>query len=496
MNDGRAGPRRVAILGGGVSGLATAEAIQRRAASAGIPVEVIVLEEGSTAGGKIRSYEKNGFIVETGPHGFLDKEPKMFELIDRLGIRDEVIPANVASARRFVVRAGKLRELPHSPLHALGSDILPLSGKLRIALEPFMSGPKVEDESVRAFAARRIGPQAADVLVDAMVTGIYGGDPERLSLASAFPRMFELERDHGSLFKAQFAVAKQRRAERALAAGTSSKPPAQSGTGAPVGTLHSFRRGLGTLTSALAARVDVRCGASVRTLEAVGPKWRIGTAEGSLEADAVVSTLPSYVAEKLLAPWAPAVAETIGAIPYVACSVVVQAFRQEDLARSTEGFGFLIPGPEKRNLLGSIWASTVFPVHAPTGQVMFRSMLGGRRRPDLGRASPSELAGHARAELERWMGVRPGAEPLLEEVIPWPQAIPQYEIGHREKVEAADAAEHAHPGLFMSGNAFRGVAMLACVSEADAVGERVMAHLGQMATPAFSSSEVAAPTPP
>ncbi|MEL6183090.1 MAG: protoporphyrinogen oxidase [Myxococcota bacterium] len=489
--------RQVAILGGGISGLATAEALERRAEAAGTPLRVTVLEEGDTPGGKIQSYEKHGFVVETGPHGFLDKEPKMFELIDRLGLRDELVPANVASARRFVARAGKLRELPHSPLHAIWSDILPLSGKLRIALEPFMSGPTDHEESVRAFAARRIGPQAADVLVDAMVTGIYGGDPNRLSLASAFPRMFELERDHGSLFKAQFAVAKQRRAERALAAGNGAVVPAQSGTGAPVGTLHSFRRGLGTLTRALAARVNVSCESSVQALEAQEGKWRVRTSGETLEVDAVVSTVPSFVAQELVGPHAPAIAESIGAIHYAPCSVVVQAFKQEDVARSTDGFGFLIPGREKRDLLGSIWASTVFPVHAPEGQVMFRSMLGGRRRPELGRASPEELAGRARQELERWMGLRAGAEPVLEEVIPWPQAIPQYEMGHASRVEAADEVERALPGLFLSGNAFRGVAMLACVAEADTVSERVMSHLASLpAAPKPQLSDVAAPTPP
>lgn len=471
--------RTVAVIGGGVSGLSAAEAIVRHSEEAGQPTRVIVLEGEAAPGGKIQTRVDDGFVIETGPHGFLDKEPKMFELIDRLGIRDQLVAANTASARRFVVRAGRLRELPGSPLSLVTSDILPLTAKLRAAMEPFMPGPSVEDESVRDFAARRIGAHAADVLVDAMVTGIYGGDPRRLSLKAAFPRMFELERDHGSLVKAQMAIAKARRAKRQLAAGEEAAPePKSNGTGAPVGTLHSFRHGLGTLIDALASRLEVRCQSSVDRIERKDAGGFIVHACGeTLHADAVVSTVPAYVTERLLSPLHSGLAETVGKVPYVACSVVVQAFRREDVGRSTDGFGFLIPGGEQRDVLGSIWASTVFPDHSPDGIVMFRSMMGGARRPDLGRASPEVLAEKARAELAHWMAVKPAAEPVLETVIPWTKAIPQYEVGHAARVSAADAVEREVPGFFVGGNAFRGVAVLSCVAEGDAVGKRVLRSL-------------------
>lgn len=470
--------RTVVVIGGGVSGLATAEAVVRRGQDAGIPTRVVVLEADASPGGKIKTTVEAGFVVETGPHGFLDKEPKMFQLIDRLGIRDELVAANTASARRFIVRAGQLRELPGSPLGFLTSDILPLSGKLRCGLEPFMPGPRSEDESVREFAARRIGAQAADVLVDAMVTGIYGGDPRRLSLKAAFPRMFELERDHGSLVKAQFAVAKARRAERQLAAGEGAHQPRNQGTGAPTGTLHSFKRGLSTLIDALAGRLEVRCKASVQSIERKPQGgFRVHAAGDVIEAEAVVTTVPAYAAEKLLAPLDSNLAEVVGKVAYAPCSVVVQAFHQRDVKRSVDGFGFLVPGGEKRDLLGSIWASTVFPDHSPEGMVMFRSMLGGARRPELGSASTTELAERARRELQHWMKVDPGAEPVFERVIPWPRAIPQYEVGHASKVAAADEVERALPGIYVGGNAYRGVAVLACVAEGDAIAERVVAQL-------------------
>lgn len=462
--------RRVAVIGGGISGLATAEAIVRRAKEAGVETRVVVLEGEDAPGGKIQTFERDGFVVETGPHGFLDREPKMFELIERLGIQDELVPADETSARRFIMREGQLRELPGSPPAFLKSDILPLWDKLRVCLEPFMPGPSTEEETVREFASRRIGQGAADVLVDAMVTGIYGGDPSRLSLKSAFPRMFELESTYGSLVRAQFAVAKQRR----LAAPKDGPPPKKTPTGAPAGTLHSFKRGLGTLIDALASRLEVQTGGWVQGIERAGDKWKVAHRGEELEVDAVVSSVPAFVAQPLFAPLQPTLSEKLGAVPYAACSVVVHGYKEEDVDKSLEGFGFLVPGGEKKNILGSIWASTVFPDHAPKGMVMFRTMVGGARRPDLARKSEEEYAELARHEL---VGVRSGAKPVLETVIPWTRAIPQYELGHSLHVEAADAVETELPGCFVTGNAYRGVAVLSCVLDADRVGERVVKYL-------------------
>lgn len=487
--------RRVLVLGGGISGLATAEALTRHASKAGQPVRAIVLEAGRRPGGKIKTRRENGFVVESGPHGFLDKEPKMFELIERLGLGDQVVAANTAAAKRFIFRAGKLREVPMSPPAFLTSDVLSWTGKLRCALEPFMPGPRKDEESVREFAARRIGTQAADVMVDAMVTGIYGGDPSSLSLKAAFPRMHELESTYGSLVKAQVAIARDRKRLPADA-----RVGAGQATGAPSGVLHSFKDGLSTLIDALADRVDVQCGSVARRIEKRDGGWRVRVGNEWLSADAVVSTLPAYATAELIRSLDAGAADEIDGIPYVPCSVVVQCYRKSDVGRSTEGFGFLVPGGAGRQVLGSIWASTVFPDHGPRDQVMFRSMLGGARRPELANASEAELAALARGELVDLMGVRPEAEPTYEAVIPWSRAIPQYNLGHAKRVAAADDLCDRNPGLFLSGNAFRGVAVLACVAEADRVGgdvARYLSTLPEETTPLPSPRvEVTAPSRP
>lgn len=473
--------RRVAIVGGGITGLSVAEAVTRKAEAAGAPVEAIVLEAEDVPGGKIRSFTRDGFVIETGPHGFLDKEPEMFGLIDRMGLGQDMLRANDAAAKRFIVRAGKLRQLPSKPPQFVTSDILPLSGKLRVLWEPFARGRPEGEESVWNFAARRIGPQAADVLVDAMVTGIYGGDPKQLSLPSAFPRMAELESKYGGLFKAQLAIAKEKKKALPATTDPDAPPPPKSAPGAPTGTLHSFRHGLGQLTSTLADRATVRTGFRAAGLDraAAFDMLRVRGTDDAVEADAVVLTTPAFTSAELLGPHLPEVATAFEAVPYAPISVVVQGFRTTDVGGPLDGFGFLAPHGESRRILGSIWASSVFPEHVPEGMVMFRSMLGGSRNPKEALGSEAELLMAAKAELVAFGCVPETATPVVQEVVPWKRGIPQYTMGHAERVAAADAVEAAMPGVFVGGNGFRGVAMLTCVADAQRIADRVVSYLGK-----------------
>jgi oxygen-dependent protoporphyrinogen oxidase len=359
----------------------------------------------------------------------------------------------------------------------LASDILPLSAKLRVLFEPFAPRkPNGVDESVFDFAARRIGVGAAEVLVDAMVTGIYGGDPRALSLRSAFPRMAELESEYGSLIKAQIALARARRR-------LPSKTGSQHAAGAPVGTMFSFKDGLGELTRALASRLEVRTGSSVERLERIGDRFRVSGSGATLETDAVVFAIPAYDASRILEPHAAEEARAIGGIPYAPVAVVVQGFRREDLGAELDGFGFLVPGGERRRVLGSIFASSVFPEHVPEGFVMMRSMIGGARHPELLHAGDDEVSEIVRGELASLMETHVRKTPTFERIVRWPRAIPQYNLGHSDRVEAADAIETRVPGVFMTGNAFRGVAMIACIVDADRTSERILSRVSSGQTP-------------
>lgn len=460
----------VAIIGGGISGLSVAEALSRHGAAAGLGLQPIVLEAEREPGGKIRTIREQGYVVETGPHGFLDKEPKFNALVERLGLTASLLPANEAAERRYVVRGGKLRLLPAKPPQFLTSDILPLFAKLRVALEPLIAKKRGdEEESVWSFAARRLGRQAADVLVDAMVTGIYGGDPKRLSVRAAFPLLEQLEAKHGSLIKGQIAVSKAR---KQLGAGGGQ-------FGGPRGRMHSFQNGLGELIDALAARADVRRGFRAAEAEVQGGLQIRSEAGDVLAADALVVTAPAFEMARLFGGRAEGEARLLEQIAYAEVAVVVQAFSSQVMAGAADGFGFLVPHLEAREVLGSIWASSVFEGHAPKDRVMMRTILGGARRPEHARGDDATLSARARREVLGLLGKPPGTVPEYERIIRWERGIPQYELGHGEKVAAADALERRLPGVFLGGNGLRGVAMIACVADADRVAEKVVRWLAQ-----------------
>lgn len=453
--------RTIAVAGGGIAGLSVAEAILRRSREAGAPIRAVVLEADAVPGGKIRSSNENGFVIESGPHGFLDREPVAMALIDRLGLRGSMLRANEEAANRFIVRDGKLRKVPSSPPAFLASDVLPMSAKLRVLREPFVPARRSGgEESVFEFASRRIGVGAAEQLVDAMVTGIFGGDSRRLSLDAAFPRMRELEDQYGSLIKAQAKV------------------------GGPKTVLHSFRAGLGELIAGLASAVgaggEIRCGARAERISPEGARFVIEGPGLRVEADAVVLALPADVCASLIAPLGGAAAlaaVALGEIPYVPIAVVVHGFDAGSVGRALDGFGFLSPAIEQRSVLGTIWASTVFPPHVPEGAVMTRTMIGGWRSPELAALPDAELFQLVRKEFASLMGLPANVPAILEKVIRWPRAIPQYNLGHLEKVAAADRAEAEVPGLFFAGNAFRGVAMISQVADADKVAARAVAQV-------------------
>jgi oxygen-dependent protoporphyrinogen oxidase len=334
-----------------------------------------------------------------------------------------------------------------------------------------------------------------------MVTGIYGGDPKKLSLVSAFPRMRELEDQYGGLIRAQLALAKEKAKRKKIAPGVERGEGGSSGggssgggssgggsggggsggggAGAPSGTMHSFREGLGELTSALAARVDVRTGVQVvrveRDTQAGGSGFRVISKSGEvISGELVVSTAPAFEAAAMFEALAPEEARTIAEIVYAPIAVIVQGWKRAALGHALDGFGFLAPDIEARRVLGSIWASSVFPAHVPEDSVMLRTMIGGRRHPELVELDDAAIFAAARAELIALMGIAPDAQPIYQRVIRWPRGIPQYDIGHTTRVAAADALEKRVPGVFLSGNAFRGVAMIACIVEAEKVATRVV----------------------
>lgn len=446
----------IAVVGGGITGLALAHRLRSRGKDA------VVLEAAPRLGGVIQTRHREGFSTEAGPNSFLDREPATRELAASLGVEERIRMADPAAKSRYVYARGALRPVPASPPAFLKSDLLPLSARLRVLGELFTGrGPADRDESLGDFGRRHVGTQAASVLIDAMQTGTYAGDMEALSAEAAFPVLKQLEREHRSLILGQ--VRTQRAKRQAATEGPKLK-----------GAMCTFEGGLGTLVDALAQALGpaARTGAAVEGLTRTAEGWRVSVREGGaraeLEASQVVLTAPAPVSAELLQPLDAPLAALVKGIVYAPIAVVHLGFAP-GRTPAPDGFGFLVPAVEQRRLLGAIHASTVFPFRAEAGRVLYTCMVGGARRPDLVGLDEEALAQVAQEELRALAGVT--VRPDFTEVIRWPRGIPQYTVGHLERMAAIDAALARLPGLHLAGNAYKGVGLNDCIRNAAVLGD-------------------------
>jgi oxygen-dependent protoporphyrinogen oxidase len=441
-------PGRVVVVGAGLSGLSVAFRLRQLRPD----VRLTLLEARDRPGGNVGTLVADGFRVETGPNGFLDNKPGTLALCRDLGLGAKLIAASEGSRKnRFVYAGGRIHKLPGSPLGLLTTPLLSVGGKFTLLREPFRRRPRSApaDESVAAFARRRFGREAADTFVGALVTGIHAADPERLSVRAAFPRLVQFERDHGSVLRGFLAAAKQKRRD-AEARGETPRPA----------RMWSFRDGLQVMVDALRDRAGeaLVCGVKVKRIERAGDGWRVrGDGRDHWEADAVVLTAPAYEQAETVADLDPALAADLAGIEYNRIAVVALGYRQADVPGVPDGFGYIAPGHLKRDVLGVQWCSSIFPDRAPAGCVLWRALCGGASRPDLFDLSDDELVRRCHTELAHALGVK--REPVFVRVVRWPRAIPQYHLGHPDRVQRIEAAVARHPGLFVTGNALHGVAM-------------------------------------
>jgi len=458
-------PPQVVVVGGGIAGLATAFYVERALERRGMPGEVTVLEAGPRLGGNIQSEAADGFLVEWGPNGFLDNAPSTLSLARDLGLDAQVVKADPRAAVRYLWRNGRLHELPTGLWSLLKSQVLSPWGRVRILLEPFQpTGPADRDESVRAFGVRRIGREAADTLVDAMVSGVFAGDAETLSLASAFPKMRAMESEHGSLVKAMIA----RRKSRA------------GGPAGPGGTLTSFRDGMETLPRALGrhltGRVRTRAPVTGLTRSASTAPWTVHV-EGAADitADHIVLAVPAPMAGTVVEGVSPELADVLRTMPTAGLAVVTLGYPESALAGVPDGFGFLVPRSEGLRILGCLRDSTIFSGRAPHGQALLRVMIGGAHDPEAVRLSDPALLEIVRRELTTTLGVV--AEPTLVRIFRHPLGISQYTLGHRGRLSSVQEILGTLPGLTLSGSSYLGVSMNACIENAAREAEEVATNL-------------------
>jgi oxygen-dependent protoporphyrinogen oxidase len=460
----------VVVVGGGISGLACAYHLQQMGRS------VTLFESSAQAGGLLRTAMQDGFLFETGPQSFQGTET-ILALVRDLGIEGELYRAD-SKAPRYVLRHGKLVEVPLTPQALLSSSLLGMKSRLKLASEVFTrSRPPTEEESVADFVRRKFGHEILEYLVTPFVSGVYAGDPERLSLSAAFPTLEEWERQYGSVLRGAMK-------SRSSARGSSGPPP-----------LCSFRRGIHTLAEAMAKNLGAHghMGARVTTIEpatsqapdeaasqGVSAKYRVrversGVAENLLTR-AVVLAIPAYAAAHLVEPISATLAKTLSGVVYAPVVAVTMGYYAKQFSQLPQGFGVLIPRSEKQRTLGIVWNSSLFPDRAPEGQVNITSFLGGATDTEIMEKSDKELSDIVTAEAGKILGIT--GPPILTGIWRHPKALPQYNLGHHHVVRAIREGEQSTPGLFFAGNYLEGPAIGKCIELAYRMAESAHRHLG------------------
>ncbi len=463
--------RRVVVVGGGIAGLAAAHRLVEHA-QAGAPLDVVLLEAADRLGGSIGTERSGGFVLERGADSMITEKPWGLALCERLGIADRLVGTREGERRTYVVHDGRLHALPEGFLLMAPTSLWPLAasplfsigGKLRMALDlvlPRRAGGG--DESLAAFVRRRLGEEALARVADPLAGGIYTADPERLSLAATMPRFLELERTHRSVVLGLRATTRGARGD----------------AGARYGLFVAPADGMGALVEAVARRLPegvVRLATGVVSLARAGDRWRLAAGGQTFDADAVIVATPAFAAARLLAPLDATLAADLDAIEYASSATVALGFRAAGVAEHLIGFGFVVPFAERLSLLACTFASRKYPGRAPAGHELVRAFVGGARRPDLVERDDDALVTTVRAELRALLGIT--ADPMLVRVERYRRGMPQYAVGHLDRVATIERRAAALPGLALAGAAYRGVGIPDCVRSGEAAADGVVKEGG------------------
>ena len=454
----------VAIVGGGLWGLAAAHSLRQLAPETGVSV----FEAAPRPGGAVRTLRRDGFLFDAGPSSLLDNSPELRRLLAGTGLAGHLVKAREAASRtRFILRDGALRRVPASPPALLRSDLLSAGARLRLAREPFVrQAPADAEESLEQFVLRRLGREFVDYGADPFVAGTFAGSPAELCVRSAFPRLWELEREHGSLIRGAAGRSRRRQGE----------PSADAGPG---GGIVSFNGGMQTLVEGLVRPLGerLRTRARLTSVRRESGGFRLAFegpgAPASVRARAVLLTLPAHAYRDLRLDVD--LPERLTEIPYPPVTTVFFGYERHPLDPPPEGLGFLVPRVEGRRILGTFWNSSAFDGRAPEGGAAFTTFVGGRRQPEIAAWDDGRLVEVVRGELRELMGVEPAPDVVL--VHRWERAIPQYVVGHRALMAGIDRLEAGCPGLFVGGNFRGGISIGDCVTAAAEAARRIAAHL-------------------
>ncbi len=464
--------KSVAIIGGGMTGLACAYFLQEKSRAAGVALHCTLIEAAPHWGGKIRTERIGDFIIEGGPDSFITQKPQALSLCKTLGLSDQLIQTNPTEKTIYTLTRGALTPLPTgasllvpdrlSPF--LMSPIISMAGKLRMGLDLFIprSTQDAGDESIASFVRRRLGEEAVHQIAEPILAGIYAGDVEQLSIMATFPHLRALERTHGSLiwgiWMQRWDAARQKMPQREWTLFV--KP----------------REGLSSMVSELTRRLDGVTLRAATEVKAVAPDrmggYRVQIGAETLHADVVVATVNTHTAAGWIEGWDTGLAEQLRTISYVSTAAVSLGFKKGDVAHPLNGFGFVVPRREGKKIMATTWSSTKFPGCAPPGYVLIRAFLGGAHQEEIVTLDDTTLLSHVRETLRDILGIH--AAPVVTHLSRWMKANPQYHVGHLARVAQIEKQAATHPGLFLTGAPYRGVGIPDCIRQGEETADKIL----------------------
>ncbi|MEI7699465.1 MAG: protoporphyrinogen oxidase [Planctomycetia bacterium] len=479
---------RVAVIGGGISGLAAAHRLLSRCET----VDVTLFEASQRLGGIIRTEEADGFLMELGPDSFITNKPGGIQLCEEIGFTGQLITTDSRYRRSLVLSRGKptpvpdgfMLMAPEKPWSLLKSPVLSLAGRLRLLSEYFVP-PRgsSDDESLSQFVTRRFGREALDRLVQPLVGGIYTSDPDKLSLKATLPRFPEMEASHGSVIRATLAQMKARKNNPAGSAAD------DQGSGARYGLFTTAAGGLSDLVTAIESNLrkhsgfHFQPGTRVKSVVPVAEGrsgWLLTTERDTHAFDAVIITLPAYLAAGLLShPDCAPLQAQLNTIEYASSAIVVSGHQLSDFSNPMDAFGLVVPAVERRKILAVSFSSRKFVNRAPDGHLVLRTFVGGAMQPELMQLDDDAILNLVNDELRDIFGM--SREPLFSEVVRYHRAMPQYHVGHLDRVAAIEDSVGRWPGLHLAGSAYRGVGIPDSIASGREAADQILCIAGATA---------------
>jgi oxygen-dependent protoporphyrinogen oxidase len=466
--------KRIAVIGAGIAGLSTAYYLSQLARKGEQQLEIALLEKGQRLGGSLLTEEADGFLLEGGPDCFISEKPWALQLCRELGLEQEVIGTNQQLRRTFIILKGRLHEIPEGFMLLAPTSLRPfvksslfsIPGKARMGLDLILPRKKSDtEESLAAFVLRRLGREALQRIAEPLVAGIHAGDPATMSLKSTFPRFIDLEREQRSIIWGMYQRKKQFAHHRSRYT-----------------MFLTLRKGMEALITALPKTLSPRIislGTEVLGIEKMTGRssqqryrLRLGGKKKTMEADVVILATPAFVTATLLQGMRGDICRLLNTIPYVSTATINLAYERAQIGHPLDGYGFVVPRLEQRSIMAATFSSVKFAGRAPEGKVLLRCFVGGAKNEEIVEWEDKKMLSAVRRDIEEVLNIT--GTPLLVHIYRWPKAMPQYILGHEERLSRIEQGLAKHPGLFVTGSAYRGIGISDCIHEAGLTAERVL----------------------